>query len=208
MCLCTQLFPGIGQVWETDTGTLRSVLAAIKRGRQMRCTHCGHRGATLGCRVPSCNCRHAAPAAAVSCAVQSAAGAAAGAAAASSLAVHLLRRAGQTASGLQNATGEPSETHRRSAPPCSYHVACAGDAGCTYYCEDYLVACPDHAPQFKAQAAQQPRRTPFTPYRGAAAHAAEDGGGGGTAPATTPGGAQGDVDDLVSPPLQLPLTLL
>lgn len=45
------------QVYETEDGKLRSVLAAIKRGRQMRCSHCGHRGATLGCRVPSCSCR-------------------------------------------------------------------------------------------------------------------------------------------------------
>lgn len=45
------------QVFETDHGTLRNVLAAIKRGRLMKCSHCGRRGATLGCRVPSCACR-------------------------------------------------------------------------------------------------------------------------------------------------------
>lgn len=47
------------QVFETNHGTLRNVLAAIKRGRLMKCSHCGRRGATLGCRVPSCTCRRA-----------------------------------------------------------------------------------------------------------------------------------------------------
>lgn len=44
------------QVEETDYGTLKGVLAAIKRGRQLKCSHCKRKGATLGCRVPSCSC--------------------------------------------------------------------------------------------------------------------------------------------------------
>ncbi len=56
--LCLMLAPSSWpQVVETDHGTLRCVLAAIKRGRQLKCTHCGHRGATLGCRVPACACK-------------------------------------------------------------------------------------------------------------------------------------------------------
>ena len=61
---------------------------------------------------------------------------------------------------------------RRAAPlaplptalPChcatcarSYHVACAKPAGCTYYCESYQAACPDHAAAFRAEAQQQTR---------------------------------------------------
>ncbi|KAL4451600.1 hypothetical protein ABPG75_007262 [Micractinium tetrahymenae] len=129
------------EVFETDHGTLRNVLAAIKRGRLMKCSHCGRRGATLGCRVPSCT--------------------------------------------------------------CSYHVACARDAGCTYYCEQFQVACPDHAPLFRAEARQQIRRTPFTPYRQAAAAAGAAAAGAGSedaaaaaaaaaagGPEATPGGLE------------------
>ena len=45
------------QVSETDHGTLKNVLAEIKRGRQLKCTQCGRRGASLGCRVERCACR-------------------------------------------------------------------------------------------------------------------------------------------------------
>jgi hypothetical protein len=82
-------------VFETDRGTLRNVLAAIKRGRLMKCAHCGRRGATLGCRVASCS--------------------------------------------------------------CSFHVACAKEAGCTYYCEQFLIACPSHCRQFTEETHQQAR---------------------------------------------------
>ncbi len=40
---------------------------------------------------------------------------------------------------------------------CSYHVACAKEAGCTYYCEQYQIACPTHARQFVREALQQTR---------------------------------------------------
>ncbi|GAX79023.1 hypothetical protein CEUSTIGMA_g6463.t1 [Chlamydomonas eustigma] len=42
------------EVYETEEGTLRGVLAAIRRGRQIKCTLCGKRGATIGCRVTHC----------------------------------------------------------------------------------------------------------------------------------------------------------
>lgn len=38
---------------------------------------------------------------------------------------------------------------------CSYHVACARDAGCTFYCNQFLMACKEHAPEFRAEARQQ-----------------------------------------------------
>eukprot|EP00877_Chromochloris_zofingiensis_P003168 jgi/Chrzof1/12852/Cz07g09200.t1 len=74
------------QVYVDDAGHFKHLLKGIRRGRQVRCTHCGRRGASLGCRVPSC--------------------------------------------------------------PCSYHVACAGAAGCKFYLSSHLVACPEHAEAF------------------------------------------------------------
>eukprot|EP00887_Chlorella_sp_A99_P007781 scaffold20.g7781.t1 len=35
--------------------------------------------------------------------------------------------------------------------PAVYHVPCAVDAGCTFYAERYLLACPEHAPAFLAE---------------------------------------------------------
>ena len=45
---------------------LKHVEEAIKRGKQLKCTHCGRKGAAVGCALPSCNrtyhlkCAHAA----------------------------------------------------------------------------------------------------------------------------------------------------
>lgn len=44
------------QVFQTEAGTLRNVLAAVRRGRQMQCRACGRRGATLGCLLERCPC--------------------------------------------------------------------------------------------------------------------------------------------------------
>ncbi len=73
-------------MYQTEQGTLRNVLAAVRRGRQVRCGHCGRRGATLGCLLERC--------------------------------------------------------------PCSFHLACAARAGCTFHCSDYTLACKDHAKLF------------------------------------------------------------
>ena len=143
------------QVFETDQGTLRNVLAAIKRGRQLKCSHCGRRGATLGCRVPNCSCRW------------------------------VPRTMGAWGSGHPTRRGSSAEMHssaaqerrrarrppplalKRNAPPLpppprlSFHVACAKEAGCTYYCEQFQMACPAHALQFRAEARQQLRCAAF-----------------------------------------------
>jgi hypothetical protein len=42
--------------WEDEQ--LRNVAAAIRRGRQMTCAHCGGKGATLGCLVAACKCSY------------------------------------------------------------------------------------------------------------------------------------------------------
>ena len=42
------------QVHESETGTLLRVLEAVRRGRQLKCSHCGRRGASVGCRVMKC----------------------------------------------------------------------------------------------------------------------------------------------------------
>ncbi|GLI69507.1 hypothetical protein VaNZ11_014141 [Volvox africanus] len=44
------------EVYHSSDGTkLRKVGQAIRRGRQLRCGHCGERGASLGCRLERCN---------------------------------------------------------------------------------------------------------------------------------------------------------
>ena len=43
------------EVHETEDGTLFRVLEAIRRGQHLKCSHCGKRGATVGCRVDVCN---------------------------------------------------------------------------------------------------------------------------------------------------------
>jgi len=78
--------PNWAQVYQTEQGTLRKVLAAVRRGRQMHCSHCGKRGATLGCLLERC--------------------------------------------------------------PCSFHLPCAGKAGCTFHCSSYTLACKEHARLF------------------------------------------------------------
>ena len=42
------------QVHESEDGTLHRVLKAVRRGRQLKCSHCGKRGASLGCRIEKC----------------------------------------------------------------------------------------------------------------------------------------------------------
>ncbi|XP_064257916.1 LOW QUALITY PROTEIN: histone-lysine N-methyltransferase 2B-like [Passer domesticus] len=42
------------EVFEEGDGTLRNVHAAVARGRQMRCEHCGRPGATVGCCLAAC----------------------------------------------------------------------------------------------------------------------------------------------------------
>lgn len=42
------------QVHQSEDGTLLRVLEAVRRGRQLACTYCGRRGASLGCRVERC----------------------------------------------------------------------------------------------------------------------------------------------------------
>lgn len=49
------------QVFQTEQGTLRNVLAAVRRGRQVYCRHCGQRGATLGCLLERCPCSYHLP---------------------------------------------------------------------------------------------------------------------------------------------------
>uniref|UniRef100_A0A1D2A528 PHD-type domain-containing protein n=1 Tax=Auxenochlorella protothecoides TaxID=3075 RepID=A0A1D2A528_AUXPR len=43
------------QVCETPEGGLRGVAGEVRRGRALRCAHCGKRGASLGCRLASCH---------------------------------------------------------------------------------------------------------------------------------------------------------
>lgn len=35
--------------------------------------------------------------------------------------------------------------------PNSFHLACAGAAGCTFYPDKFLVACQQHAPLFRKE---------------------------------------------------------
>jgi len=42
------------QVHESENGSLLRVLEAVRRGRQLKCAHCGRRGASVGCRVLRC----------------------------------------------------------------------------------------------------------------------------------------------------------
>ncbi|RMZ54485.1 hypothetical protein APUTEX25_002061, partial [Auxenochlorella protothecoides] len=42
-------------VCETPEGGLRGVAGEVRRGRALRCAHCGKRGASLGCRLASCH---------------------------------------------------------------------------------------------------------------------------------------------------------
>ena len=58
MCLIADLLPCStlhpSQVYETDTGEIKEVHAALRRSRQLRCTECGLMGATVGCCHRSC----------------------------------------------------------------------------------------------------------------------------------------------------------
>eukprot|EP00884_Botryococcus_braunii_P015398 jgi/Botrbrau1/2541/Bobra.0079s0028.1 len=74
------------EVYQTEHGTLRNVLAAVKRSKGIRCSQCSQRGASTGCRVDKC--------------------------------------------------------HQ------SYHFTCAQEAGCTFFPESFMIACPAHAPFF------------------------------------------------------------
>ena len=145
------------QVFETDNGTLRNVLAAIKRGRLMKCAHCGRRGATVGCRVPSCNCRQAIRMLPACCSR-----------AAAFQDILVQHDAAACAFGWlsrccfpeANATTRPPTPPLPSPAllPCrSYHVACAKDAACTYYCDQFQIACPAHARLFREESQQQCR---------------------------------------------------
>lgn len=51
--------------------------------------------------------------------------------------------------------------------PNSFHLACAGAAGCTFYPAKFLVACQQHAPMFQAEpgAERADPRSPSTPWR-------------------------------------------
>lgn len=42
------------EVYETDTGEIKEVHSALRRGKQLRCTECGQMGATVGCCHRSC----------------------------------------------------------------------------------------------------------------------------------------------------------
>uniref|UniRef100_S4RAI7 [histone H3]-lysine(4) N-methyltransferase n=1 Tax=Petromyzon marinus TaxID=7757 RepID=S4RAI7_PETMA len=42
------------EVFEDDDGSLKNVHAAVWRGKQLRCEHCGRMGATVGCCLPAC----------------------------------------------------------------------------------------------------------------------------------------------------------
>ncbi len=128
------------QVYETEDGKLRSVLGAIKRGRQMRCTQCGHRGATLGCRVPSCSCRWVQQAM-HRLLENSVDGLSTSSMIASGAARHAPRgRRCCVAAEMQQALRWYRSCLCSAAACRSYHVACAKDAGCTYYCEQYQAS--------------------------------------------------------------------
>ena len=43
-------------MYQTEQGSLRNVMAAVRRGRLMKCAQCGQRGATVGCRLERCAC--------------------------------------------------------------------------------------------------------------------------------------------------------
>ncbi|KAK9853642.1 hypothetical protein WJX84_007609, partial [Apatococcus fuscideae] len=49
------------EVFQTDKGTLKNIKAALTRSTSVRCEHCGHKGATLGCRVSACPCSYHLP---------------------------------------------------------------------------------------------------------------------------------------------------
>ena len=51
---CAEWSPEV--FWEEEQ--LRNLGAAIRRGRQMTCAHCGGQGATLGCVVAACRCSY------------------------------------------------------------------------------------------------------------------------------------------------------
>lgn len=53
-----------GRVAEARDGSLLNVPDEVARGRHMACTHCGKRGATVGCRVAACRCNYHLPCAA------------------------------------------------------------------------------------------------------------------------------------------------
>lgn len=42
------------QVYFAGLGRLKNVRAALCRGRLLKCSRCGRRGATVGCRVDRC----------------------------------------------------------------------------------------------------------------------------------------------------------
>lgn len=44
----------IFQVYFAGLGRLKNVRAALCRGRLLKCSRCGRRGATVGCRVDRC----------------------------------------------------------------------------------------------------------------------------------------------------------
>ena len=46
--------PHLAQVHESPNGALLRVLEAVRRGRQLKCSCCGRRGASIGCRVVRC----------------------------------------------------------------------------------------------------------------------------------------------------------
>lgn len=60
-CTLTQHLCPLLQVHESENGTLLRVLEAVRRGRQLKCAHCGRRGASTGCRVEKCRCTFHAP---------------------------------------------------------------------------------------------------------------------------------------------------
>ena len=47
-------FDKLLQVYFAGLGCLKNVRAALCRGRALKCTRCGRRGATIGCRVDRC----------------------------------------------------------------------------------------------------------------------------------------------------------
>ena len=51
----TPTYPSLStQVYTTDDDALHNVPSALTRGARLACTHCGGRGATVGCRVREC----------------------------------------------------------------------------------------------------------------------------------------------------------
>ena len=53
------------EVFEDESGNLKNIAAAVRRGKHLKCTKCDQLGATVGCRVPSCPKNYHAPCAAL-----------------------------------------------------------------------------------------------------------------------------------------------